>query len=136
MKQDRLISMVEFVKWCSENTVVTDPFVVEFVILQKIVKYANFLSRPLELWMFVPCDEEGNVLEEPTDKKLNDLAGYFATHKEQEEAEDWIGQYQKAKDRVLFDKKSVLPYNLADMINEELTIESLVEFEIYLTKEI
>jgi len=27
--------------------------------------YANFLKQPLELWMFIPCDEDGNVLEEP-----------------------------------------------------------------------
>ena len=26
--------------------------------------YAKFLSQKLELWMFVPCDEDGNVFEE------------------------------------------------------------------------
>jgi len=30
-----------------------------------IERYANFLSQKLELWMFVACDENGNVLEEP-----------------------------------------------------------------------
>lgn len=28
-------------------------------------KYAKFIKQPLELWMVVPCDEDGNVLEEP-----------------------------------------------------------------------
>lgn len=26
--------------------------------------YANFLKTPLQIWMFVPCDENGNVLNE------------------------------------------------------------------------
>ena len=28
-------------------------------------EYAKFLRQLLELWMFVPCDKDGNVLEEP-----------------------------------------------------------------------
>ena len=31
---------------------------------KNVYNYANFLKQPLELWMFVPCDEDGNVLEE------------------------------------------------------------------------
>jgi len=31
----------------------------------KTHNYAKFLKQPLELWMFVPCDEDGNFLEEP-----------------------------------------------------------------------
>lgn len=30
-------------------------------------EYAKFLKQPLTLGMFVPCDEEGNVLEYPID---------------------------------------------------------------------
>ena len=33
--------------------------------LEKIRNYANFLKQPLNIGMFVPCDEDGNVLEEP-----------------------------------------------------------------------
>lgn len=33
--------------------------------LKRTSSYANFLKQPLELWMFVPCDEKGNVLERP-----------------------------------------------------------------------
>lgn len=33
--------------------------------LQVIRSYAKFLKQPLTLSMFVPCDEEGNILEEP-----------------------------------------------------------------------
>ena len=31
---------------------------------ERAFKYASFLKQPLELWMFVPCDEEGNVLKQ------------------------------------------------------------------------
>ena len=31
----------------------------------KCFKYATFLKQPLKLEMFVPCDEDGNVLEKP-----------------------------------------------------------------------
>jgi hypothetical protein len=34
------------------------------------LNYANFLNQPLKLEMIVPCDEDGNVLEEPIDEKL------------------------------------------------------------------
>jgi|688.fasta_scaffold717292_3 hypothetical protein len=44
--------------------------------------YAKFLKQPLELWMFVPCDSEDNVLEEPISHQLE--------------------TYEKAKERCLF----------------------------------
>ena len=52
----RLISMTDFVL----QRDITD-------VKQRdsIVKYANFLKQPLKLEIFVPCDEFGNVLEEP-----------------------------------------------------------------------
>ena len=31
----------------------------------KCINYANFLKQPLTLGMFIPCDLDGNVLEEP-----------------------------------------------------------------------
>lgn len=31
----------------------------------KIEKYAKFLKQLLQLWMFIPSDLKGNVLEEP-----------------------------------------------------------------------
>jgi len=57
----------------------------------KIMSYANFLKQPLELWMFVPCNEDGNVLEEPT-RYSND---------EYDTIE--LQAYQQAKERCLFD---------------------------------
>jgi len=64
---------------------------------QQILNYANFLKQPLELWMFVPCDEDGNVLEEP---KL-----HFPTGNNQLESIIFKQnkEYQQAKERCLFE---------------------------------
>lgn len=54
-----------------------------------IIRYANFLSQPLTLGMFVPCDLKGNVLHE-VKMELRDS--------EQEAAHNYL----EAKKRVLF----------------------------------
>ena len=63
-----LISTTEFVKLMTTD--LTDYDWSGFmerpsIALSAIINYANFVSQKPELWMFVPCDEEGNVLEEP-----------------------------------------------------------------------
>ena len=61
-----------------------------------IVKYANFLKQPLKLEMFVPCDEEGDILEEPTNyekRLLNMMTEY----------NDEVYTYYQAKAKVLFE---------------------------------
>ena len=45
--------------------------------IKQIINYANFLKQNLKLEMFVPCDDDGNILEE-------------------------INIYEKAKEKVLF----------------------------------
>ena len=68
---------------------------------RKIVyNYANFLKQPLTLGMFVPCDEDCNVLEEPLH--------IFSDHTEKEKSIMYQSnyltiKYQKAKDRCLFE---------------------------------
>ncbi len=59
-----------------------------------IFSYAHFLSQKLELWMFVPCDEDGNVIEykEPYEDGTNI-------------------KYQQAKERVLFEGFEVVKYD-------------------------
>lgn len=82
-----------------------------------IVKYATFLRQPLKLEMFVPCDEDGNVLEKPkkTDYQVdvntkcsgwkylydsNDkLIGYYDDRKWKE---DFV-KYKQSKEKVLFE---------------------------------
>ena len=64
-----------------------------------VYNYANFLKQPLNLGMFVPCDEDGNILKEP--KRWEDYLQYpdsFDGNKEWDELYD----YQQAKEKVLF----------------------------------
>ena len=93
---------------------------------ERINKYANFLKQPLTLGMFVPCDDDGNVLE---DLDSSILAPNY---------EDWQ-EYQKAQSKVLFNgfvftesqkfsannkiELSVSPYGLK---NERLQLTKLV----------
>ena len=63
-----------------------------------ILKYAKFLKQPLKLEMFVPCDEEGNVLEKPISSKYFD-----PTEPVPEEVEQEFYNYDKAKEKVLFE---------------------------------
>lgn len=80
-----------------------------------IEKYANFLKQPLELGMFVPCDEQNNVL------KFEEYQGYvilFQDHNDLENKKSKINKggehaigfyryenskFQQAQERVLFD---------------------------------
>ena len=65
--------------------------------LRIIENYAQFLKQPLKLEMFVPCDDEGIVLEEP---KIEEE--YVDEHTTQ-----IFAQYQydldKAKEKILFE---------------------------------
>lgn len=56
----KLISMTDFVIKVEEDA----NFYCETQ-YNKIVKYARFLKQSLTLGMFVPCDDQGNVLKEP-----------------------------------------------------------------------
>src|SRR5690606_33376563 len=60
--------------------------------LMAIERYANFLKTPLELGMFVPCNEYGGIYyEDGTDGEGNILD------------EIMYKEYQQAKDRALFE---------------------------------
>lgn len=53
--------------------------------------YAQFLKRPLELSMLIPCDEDGNVLDQPCDILNTDGCRDCECR-----------EYKKAKEKVLF----------------------------------
>ena len=100
----KLISMTDFV--LEEG----NPSNTDCQFADKVMSYANFLKQPLELWMFVPCDEEGNVLEEPNEEFEITYWDYSTK----------LSKYQQAKERVLFEgfcidesykkEKKQLPY--------------------------
>ena len=60
----------------------------------KIFAYATFLKQPLTIGMFVPCDENTYILEEPADDNYA-----FYTHKNVSLKEE----YQDAKQKILFE---------------------------------
>ena len=115
----------------------------------RVYNYANFLNQPLTLGMFVPCDEEGNVLEMPTQSEKNEFGGAFSTIEEQAELYCKMEQYQAAKERVLFKgfkialvkSKNQPWYYIVDCIgfawvtwNDSFTVEKLVKVNPTLTK--
>ena len=70
-----------------------------------IYNYAKFLKQPLKLEMFVPCDDEGNILEEP---KIEEDVDEHTTQ--------IFAQYQydldKSKEKVLFEGFKIYDYKL------------------------
>ena len=78
--------------------------------LRIIKKYADFLKQPLKLEMFVPCDDNGNVLE--------DIIGNGMIHNYSEK----VTQYEQAKEKVLFDGFDI--YSNGDLHNAFVTFES------------
>lgn len=92
-----LISMVDFVLMQDGNLSQNDEdrwF--------KSHQYAEFLKQPLELWMFVPCDDDGNVWKYPPTKDEWEWAKRDSTEAEQSfEQKEY--NYNKAKDKVLFE---------------------------------
>ena len=103
-----LIPMTDFVLRINEIEKEIDQFFDSWRMkqLRIIENYAKFLKQPLKLEMFVPCDEDGNVLEEP---KIEEE--YVDEHTTQ-----IFAQYQydldKAKENVLFEGFKIYDYKL------------------------
>lgn len=70
----------------------------EYVAFKKVTAYANLLSQPVNLGMFIPCDEEGSVLVDPelTMRQRNGDIYYTATDED-------FDKFQQAEERVLFE---------------------------------
>ena len=108
--------------------------------------FDEFLEQPLKVEMFVPCDEEGNVLEEP--KRWKDYLQYpdsFDGNKEWNELYD----YQQAKEKVLFEgiefrtnggvnfltiKEDTFAFFDFNVKFKNLTIEYLIQYNLQLTE--
>lgn len=120
----KLISMTDFVLEQQKEHLSLRDF--------NIKNYAKFLKQPLELWMFVPCDEDGNVLELPTkENSLNTI-----------DHESKMMDYREAKERCLFEGFSYDGFKYVERLNycinikniERMTIEELVKRNLQLTK--
>lgn len=104
----KLIPMTDFVfqlgKTSTFDTDQIDWYNKELDKLDQIRGYANFLKQPLKLEMFVPCDDDGIVLEVPEnyhfyEKRLDPNEFRFNVI-------DCI-EYKEAKEKVLFEGISV-----------------------------
>ena len=94
----KLISMTDFVLNQKQSESFNEKtFINEALIsLEKIRNYANFLRQPLELEMLIPCDEDGDILDEPEDYEVR-LPNMMT------EYNDEVYRYKQAKEKVLFE---------------------------------
>ncbi len=123
---------------------------IEFVIeadddfIISVTNYANFLKQPLKLEMFVPCDDEGNVLEEPYLKSWHNDNCYCKRCEDEIISYNYLmAKFEQAKEKVLFEGfewdgwwKDINFKNISmnvKMLNEK-TIEDLTKYEPKLTQ--
>ena len=76
----KLISMTDYVLEAYEKIENDREF------SDKVFQYATFLKKPLQLGMFVPCDDDDNILHDP---------GLIPSYE--------LEQYCKAKEKVIFE---------------------------------
>jgi len=93
---------------------------------RNVIDYTLFITQPLTKGMFVPCDEDGNVLEVPN-KIIEDFYGFVEHHDgtsekvlNEKSLKEYEEQYQQAKERVLFEEGKV--------IEDDLPIRKTYEF--------
>ena len=124
----KLISMADFVLEQVKNAKYEEFHQVNETFVNKVINYAKLLKQPLKLWVFVPCDEDGDVLKEPKDFDcfMQGIGGNIdVTYQEYK-------HYQQAKERCLLDGFSEKDAKFVLFANE--TIEDLCEFNLQLTK--
>ena len=89
-------------------------------------KIDAFLDQPLQLWMVVPCDDNGVPIEEPICYGVGDEQYYGCR----------MDEYQQAKERCLFNDVDEYMGLIAEFINNKSTIDflsSLSSFNLTLT---
>lgn len=99
----KLQSMTDFV--LHESFGVGNEIINNDVFYNKVSRYAKFLKKLLNLGMFVPCDLDGNVLNEPENYSHYILDNYEFDKLKIVYCNEWFiacEQYQQAKERVLF----------------------------------
>ena len=99
-----LIQMTDFVLRINEIEKEVDQFFDSWRMkqLRIIENYAKFLKQPLKLEMFVPCDEDGNVLGEP-EIYSQWVRENFNDELENEERINQCKDYHQAKEKILFE---------------------------------
>lgn len=118
----KLISLTEFVKNNPETSKIDteefDYYYNEWNILNKIRSYADFLSTPLCFSMFIPCDLNGNILQEPRNY-MEDFEDQYNSVDIDSHVQAWYNdckRYYEAKNRVKF--KVSLVQKISDHLYE------------------
>ena len=122
-----LIPMTDFVLRINEIEKEIDQFFDSWRMkqLRIIENYAKFLKQPLKLEMFVPCDENGNVLEEP---QMRPERNSFDEEDMDYDAQE-LYDYIKAKEKVLFEYKPQFDLGIIKHhISQGRNIEYLANF--------
>lgn len=144
----KLIGMREFVLENIENNTGKMKIGGAAKSLHQINEYAHFLSQPLTLGMFVPCDLDGNVLEEPKCMYIYNTQRFECSSEEMYQCR----KYNEAKERVLFEGFEYDPVSSMELfmteklINEhiidlmfriinERTIEGAIKYDLTLTQQ-
>ena len=127
----KLISMTDFVLKQKDELKLRANlhyYVEAFDLAWKMINYANFLKQTLTLSMFVPTDDDGNVLKE----------AYEVFERDCTECDEYIFRHQQAKERVIFEGYKVIKFEDYYIIydshgretwvswNKSKTIESLI----------
>lgn len=137
----KLISMTAFVL---EQNKILETYVnhLRKPLFERCVNYANFLRQPLKLEMLIPCDEEGDILEKPTnyEQRLPNMMIEY---------NDEVYRYKQAKEKVLFEgieferiggvnflkiNEDTFAFHDFDIKFKDLTIEFLVQYNLQLTE--
>lgn len=121
----KVISMTDFVLEQAEIYRFRDDC--EFAYIVR--KYANFLKQPLELRMFIPCDENGNYLPEPESRGVHPHYITEPTNEELEAYNDWL----EAKERCLFEGLDEIDAETFMSCEDCKTVEDLIIFGLELT---
>ena len=103
----KLISMTDYVLQRANKSVseysITETFKNGAKITNEIFEYANFLKKPLTISMFIPCDKNGNILNEV--KEFENSVGSDENYNRA------LRNYKIAKENVLFKGFSIKERN-------------------------
>lgn len=100
----KLLSMTDFIEKSRDEMTSKSPlnFSDTKKYFDRIFNYSDFLKQPLELWMFVPCDENGNTLESPYKDNFIQSNGSWINKGSWNQYSRELDEYVKAKERILF----------------------------------
>ncbi len=94
-----------------------------------IAKYAYFLKQPLTLGMFIPCDENGNVLEEPKNLVWQKDDVCISVNGKIENNNEYINKLHQAKSKVIFEGVEVRFNNCKEFKFQSETINFIIDKE-------